>query len=86
MLKFRAALQDVFQLGEELFQEDADEHPKALSYELAGFDALVQAVEFASAIDSDLVVSNINGVGNPILKAYLLVYAAKSLDERPAKV
>ncbi len=74
-----------FDLGEELFEEFAQTHPATPAYEAPFLEDFGRLIRLSTKVEPITMLRRINGLGNRPLRAYLLLYAAKGLNDISAK-
>jgi hypothetical protein len=75
--------QEAFDLGEGLFSQNMHDHPDEMSYSLAGYDELTDLTASAVKIEANqpVTISMIGKIRNEVLRAELLISAAKGIAE-----
>jgi hypothetical protein len=76
-------IQQAFDLGEAIFLLDMQDDPDKLSYSVAGYDELTDLTTSVvkAEVNQPATISRIAKVKNDILRATLLIYAAKGISE-----
>lgn len=80
----RDAVEKGLDLGEQVYEDSRKEHPDWPAYSWDGQDDLQKLVEIGTKMDAAHVVGRIQAIRDSILQAYLLVSAARGLDEDKA--
>lgn len=81
-LEAKAAIDEAFPIGEELFQEDLDATPGKLAYAAAGYDDLTALTRTGAGLDSAGMLARITTLRNVVLRAFLLVEAADGIARK----
>lgn len=77
----RDAVEKGIDLGEQAYEESRKEHPEWHVYEWDGQDAMQKLTEIGTRLDSTHVVGRIQAIRDHTLQCYMLVAAARALDE-----
>lgn len=77
----RESVEKGLELGEQAYEEARKEHPEWHSYEFDGMDAVQKLVEIGMKMDPPHIVGRIEAVRDHALQGYMLVSAARAIDE-----
>jgi hypothetical protein len=77
----RESVEKGLDLGEQAYEETRKEHPEWHSYEFEGMDAMQKLVEIGMKMDPPHIVGRIETIRDHALQGYMLVSAARALDE-----
>ena len=77
----RSALQQGFDLGEELFQEDVDQHPTKPAILSDAFKQLHKLTQLGIRVQSPGTLARLDSLRNEVLQGYLLISAAQALQD-----
>ncbi len=77
----RDAVEKGLDLGEQAYEESRKEHPEWHGYEWDGQEAMQKLTEIGTRLDATQVIGRIQAIRDHTLQGYMLVSAARALDE-----
>jgi len=77
----RDAVEKGLDLGEQTYEDSRKEHPERHGYAWDGQDAMQKLTEIGARLDPTYVVGRIQAIRDHALQGFMLVSAARALDE-----
>ncbi len=77
----REAMDKGLSAGEQAYEEGRKEHPERRAYDWDGYEAMQKLTEIGTRADAKFVVGRLEDFRDTALQAYMLVSAARAVDE-----